>query len=224
MIQPFLESMNTSLANSTYYGILDTGYVAPESWTAKYQALVSGGASIVQIRAKGSTEAERYQLTEQIVAHRSNSSAPQPHLIINDDIDLALRYPGLGLHVGQDDLSPEAARDRLGPDRLLGLSTHSPEQATAAMNLPDGVLNYFAVGPIFATQTKPTYVPVGLELIKFVAAQKPSLPFFCIGGINRSNIPQVIAAGASRFVTVSDALCAPDTAAAVRESIQLAKA
>ncbi|MBD5778384.1 thiamine phosphate synthase [Pelagicoccus sp. NFK12] len=215
--------MNLSLHQSTFYGILDTGYVSPENWVAKYEALVSGGASIVQIRAKDSNQSERYQLTEQIVRYRAQSAAPQPHLVINDDLELALEHPDLGLHVGQEDLPAVEARKRLGPNRLLGLSTHSPEQARAAMALPAGTLNYFAVGPVFATQTKPTYTPVGLELVEYVAKQRPELPFFCIGGINRRNIEQVIAAGASRIVTVSDVLCSADTAAAVRESISIAR-
>ena len=208
----------------TFYGILDTGYVSREDWTAKYDALVAGGAGIIQIRAKGSSSAERYALTEKIIAHRnaqSHRGSPLPELVINDDLELALAFPNLGLHVGQDDLPAIQARRELGPDRLLGLSTHSPEQALEALQLGRGILSYFAVGPVFATPTKPTYTPVGLELVRFVAQQKPELPFFCIGGINRNNIPQVVASGASRIVTVSDVICDSDTAAAVAQSIAL---
>ena len=90
----------------------------------------------------------------------------------------------------------------------------------AAIALPKGVLDYFAVGPVFATQTKPDYEPVGLKLVTFTAKQNPPLPFFCIGGINRSNISQVHAAGAIRIVSVSDVLCNDDTANAVAQSIR----
>ncbi len=211
-----------------YYGILDASYVAPQDWLAKYDALVAGGAGLIQIRAKDATPAERRALVDQVVEHRAAlrsslstlHSPPQPPLIVNDDIELALAYPDLGLHVGQDDLPAAEARKRLGSRRILGLSTHSPEQALAAIDLGPKVLTYFAVGPVFATRTKPDYTPVGLELVRFVARQSPQLPFFCIGGINRGNVAQVREAGARRVVTVSDVLLADDTAAATRQTIE----
>ena len=213
----------TTQLRSPFYGILDTGYVSRSDWTAKYDALAAGGAGIIQIRAKKSDAAERAALLDQIVQHRARSHRPaseQPILIMNDDLELCLRHEGVGLHVGQDDIPAREARERLGPQRVLGLSTHSPEQARAAMELGPQVLSYFAVGPVFATQTKPDYTPVGLELVSFVAQLKPELPFFCIGGINRSNIEQLRDAGGRQIVTVSDALL-NDTAAVVAESIRL---
>lgn len=210
--------MNDTIANASFYGILDTGYVAPELWSEKYEALVRGGAGIVQIRAKATTASQREHLLQLIIEYRKKAKEPQPVLILNDDIDLCLKYEGVGLHVGQDDLPARQARERLGPDRALGLSTHSPEQAQAAIDLGPDILDYFAVGPVFATQTKPNYQPVGLELVRHVAELSPPLPFFCIGGINRSNIEKVCAAGARRIVTVSDALCDSDTESAVRQS------
>lgn len=211
------------LSTIAFYGILDTGYVPEEDWVAKYDALAAGGAGIVQIRAKSETRAQRARLLEAVLGRRACAPRPDqlPHLVVNDDIDLCLAYPALGLHVGQDDLPATEARQRIGPNRILGLSTHSPEQALAAMQLGPRILSYFAVGPVFSTPTKPDYAPVGLELVRFVANQRPELPFFCIGGIKRSNIHQVREAGAERIVTVSDALCDPDTAAAVRRSIEL---
>ncbi len=211
------------LADAFFYAILDTGYVTPENWLSKYDALVAGGASLVQIRAKRESPAQRADLLQRILDHRAAlpPAARRPPLVVNDDIELCLRHPALGLHVGQDDLPAPEARRQLGPERLLGLSTHSPQQALDAIALGPTVLSYFAVGPIFATQTKPDYAPVGLELARFVAEQRPNLPFYCIGGIHRGNIPQVRATGATRIVTVSDVLLAPDTAAAVRQSLDL---
>jgi thiamine-phosphate pyrophosphorylase len=139
-----------------------------------------------------------------------------PFLVINDDVELGARTAGAGLHLGQDDRPATAARTGIGPDRVLGLSTHSWEQAQAAMALPAGVLSYFCVGPLFATPTKPDYTPVGLELVRRVAAARPALPWFVIGGITRANLGAVIAAGAPRVVVVSDVLRAEDPAAAVR--------
>ena len=130
-----------------------------------------------------------------------------------------MNYEGVGLHIGQDDTPAREARERIGPHRILGLSTHSAEQAQEAMNLGADVLSYFAVGPLFATQTKPDYTPIGLELATWVAQENPDLPYFCIGGINRANAQQVRDTGARRVVTVSDVLLAEDTATAVKETL-----
>ena len=201
------------LQNIAFYGILDTGYVSRENWINKCKALLEGGAGIIQLRAKKESSDERRELLEEVLPLFSEVSVP---LIINDDLELAASYPNLGLHVGQDDITPREARERLGPDRIIGLSTHSMLQAQAAICLKD-LINYFAVGPIFATGTKPDYTPVGKSLITQVRTLEPPLPFFCIGGINRSNLPQVRAAGAKGVVAVSDVLEDPDTAEAVRE-------
>jgi len=206
-----------SLHQARFYGILDTAYVSRDDWTDKCAALIEGGADIIQLRAKKESHAERVELLESILPFFEERPLP---LIINDDIDLALLYPGLGLHVGQDDLPATEARDRLGPERILGLSTHTLEQAREAIDL-GATLNYFAIGPVFATATKPDYPPVGLELVRQVTAQQPQTPLFCIGGINRQNAPDIKAAGAQRLVAVSDVLCAADIAEAVREFKQI---
>lgn len=218
--------MAQNLQHCSFYGILDTGYVSPDEWIAKYDALAEGGATIIQIRAKNASPDELMELTRSVVEHRArtqNDKGNKPYLIINDSLEVALAFPDLGLHVGQDDLPAPEARRTLGPDRILGLSTHSPTQADQAMELGPEVLSYFAVGPVFPTQTKPDYTPVGLKLVRYVSDRKPELPFFCIGGINRHNIDQVRKAGARRIVTVSDVLCDLNTTSAVAESIQQIK-
>ncbi len=179
----------------------------------KCRALLAGGADIIQLRAKRERTTERIEILNTLVPLCEGTDVP---LIVNDDIEAALAFPGLGLHVGQDDLPPDQARVRLGPGRVLGLSTHSPEQAAGAIAHAEA-LDYFAVGPVFATPTKPDYTPVGLELVQQVAGLGPPLPWFAIGGIKRHNLAQVTAAGARRIVAVSDALCAEDSAAVVRE-------
>jgi len=210
-----------SLERARYYAILDSGYVPAERWVETYGALVRGGAHLVQIRAKGEASAQRRSLLERILERRQDDPGRYPPLVLNDDLELCLDYPGLGLHVGQDDTPAEEARRRLGPERLLGLSTHSIAQARAAMALGPAVLSYFAVGPVFATPTKPDYDPVGLGLVREVAAARPALPFFCIGGVKRTNLARVLEAGARRVVTVSDVLQAPDPAAAAAETVRL---
>ena len=206
--------MSISFEGCFFYGILDTGYVSADMWKFKCQSLIKGGADIIQLRAKKESLSERIALLEEVLPLFEEKDSPC--LIINDDIELALKYPGLGLHVGQDDTAVLEARERLGPDRILGLSTHSLAQATQAIAF-SSVLNYFAVGPVFQTATKPTYEPVGLELISRVCALKPPIPFFAIGGVSRATVTQVRQAGAKRIVVVSDTLLAKDTAQAVAE-------
>lgn len=202
--------------SARFYAILDTGYVKPENWHKKCRELLAGGADVIQLRAKNEAPDRREELLREILPLFEESTVP---LIVNDDIDLSLRFPRLGLHVGQDDMPAREARDRLGDDRILGLSTHSIEQAREAIAMGPDVLSYFAVGPIFGTPTKPDYTPVGLKLARQVVELNPPLPFFCIGGITRGNIADVVAAGARRVVVVSDVLRAKDSAIAISELI-----
>ena len=197
---------------SGFYAILDRGYVDDAQWEPKAQALVDGGAVLLQVRAKNASPEAILGLAERVRPILEAAAVP---LIINDHLEVALRIPGAGLHIGQDDLPVAEARRRLGPKRLLGLSTHSLEQARGAIAQAD-LLSYFAVGPVFATGTKPDYLPVGLELVAQVAALRPPLPFYCIGGIQPTNRQRVFDAGARGLVAVSDVLLSDDTAAAVR--------
>ncbi len=208
-----------SLAAARLYGILDTGYVdaSTDAWERTCLALLAGGVDLLQLPAKRESHTARPALLARILPLVQPTGVP---LFINDDLELALREPALGLHVGQDDLPVAEARAALGPDRLLGLSTHSPSQAAGALAQAD-LLDYFAVGPVFATATKPTYEPVGLELVSHVAGRRPALPWFCIGGLKTHNWPQVAAAGGVRAVVVSELLQAPDPAAQVQTWKQL---
>lgn len=210
---PTFAANQERLLRARLYAILDTGYVAADDLEAKCRELLAGGADIVQFRAKRASTSERAMMLERIYPLFEGSKVP---LILNDDLDLARLYPGVGLHVGQDDTDPRICRERLGSDRVLGLSTHSPRQAAEAMALGE-VLNYFAVGPVFATPTKPTYKAVGTALVAHVAATAPALPWFAIGGVNATTVAEVKAAGAQRVVAVSALLKAPCTCTATRE-------
>ena len=196
------------------YGILDAGYIAPNQWVEKCNALLKGGVDVLQVRAKKASHVQRCLLLESIL-HLFDNTIKVP-LLMNDDIEAALKYPNIGLHIGQDDIPPLEARSALGPTRLLGWSTHSLEQAQVAIALED-TLDYFAVGPLFSTPTKPDYPPVGIELAQKVKVLQPNLPFFCIGGIKRANLRQICKAGIERIVVVSDIICASDTQKATCE-------
>lgn len=205
--------MPVDLHLAVFYAILDTGYVPREQLVEKCRSLIAGGADIIQLRAKREDTAARIEILTTLVPLFADTNVP---LVVNDDLEAALAFPGLGLHVGQDDLPPQEARERLGPGRVLGLSTHSPQQAARAIACAE-VLDYFAVGPVFATPTKPDYTPVGLELVRHVAGLEAPLPWFAIGGIKRHNIAQVLAAGATRVVAVSEVLQADDSSGVISE-------
>jgi thiamine-phosphate pyrophosphorylase len=200
------------LSTARFYAILDTGYAPEERFGELAQAVLAGGADIIQVRAKKSSTAERIELLQIVAPLCAAAGVP---LVCNDDLAAALAVPGVGLHIGQDDLPAREARQLLGPERVLGLSTHSLTQAQGALALSD-VLTYFAVGPVYKTGTKPDYPAVGLELVRAVAALRPTLPWFCIGGINLQNAAQVRAAGAKTLVAVSEVLRAENPAAAVK--------
>jgi thiamine-phosphate pyrophosphorylase len=212
--------LTQDLKHAYFYGILDRSYVSPSQWKSKCLALLQGGADIIQIRAKEQTHAQRLQLLEKIYPLIVTTNIP---LIINDDLELALKYPRLGLHIGQQDIPPIQARKQLGPKRILGLSTHSLKQAKQAITLAHNTLSYFALGPIFSTPTKPNYTPVGLHLASQVETLAPPIPFFCIGGINRKNITQVKNLGVKRVAVVSDVLCDNNTTNAVKQIRQILK-
>jgi len=202
-----LSDMRSFFPNNGLYAILDSGYVTAGNWVDKATALLSGGASVLQVRAKELPFDEIRRRVQAVLPICARFEVP---LVINDHLDLALEFPDAGLHLGQDDGDIEQARLELGPNRPLGLSTHSLEQAQDAIAHAD-LLSYFAVGPVFATQTKPDYPPVGLELVRQTAALQPPLPFFCIGGLHSGNAPEVLRAGACGLVAVSALLQADDT-------------
>jgi thiamine-phosphate pyrophosphorylase len=133
-------------------------------------------------------------------------------LVINDHPQVAAVVGSEGVHVGQDDLTVAETRRIVGPSCFVGKSTHSEAQARAAM---DEGPDYIGFGPLFATGTKPDYTPIGLDAIAKVE-KLSTVPVFCIGGVNRDRLPQILAAGARRVVIVSAFLLAADPRGEVR--------
>jgi thiamine-phosphate pyrophosphorylase len=197
------------LENARLYAILDTGYVAPDRILSIAEKLVEGGVDLLQFRAKQMPLSEIVRLGQEL---RALIPAPGPLFILNDHPGLVEDIGADGVHVGQDDLSVDTAREQAGAESLVGKSTHSLAQAQAAEK--EGA-DYIGVGPIFATPTKPDYAPVGLELIAQVRA-RVRVPQFCIGGINETTLPSVLAAGARRIVIVSALLRSGDIPAYCR--------
>jgi thiamine-phosphate pyrophosphorylase len=158
--------------------------------------MLEGGVDLIQLRGKQQSVDEIVDLARQLHEMTSRSSTP---LIVNDHAEVAAKVPVEGVHVGQDDDSVRVAREKAGREIIIGKSTHSFEQATAAER--EGA-DYIGFGPIFATPTKPDYEPIGLADVKRVH-QNVTVPIFCIGGINIDNLQSVIDAGAKRVVMVS---------------------
>lgn len=162
---------------------------------ALLRAALSGGADIVQLREKRLGRAEIERAAETFRRVCDTYSAP---FIVNDDPELARACDADGVHLGQDDGSVAEARALLGPDALIGLSTHSEEQIAASA---EADVDHISVGPIWETPTKQGRPGVGLGLISHAAEHAPH-PFFAIGGIDAGNAAEVVAAGASRLCVV----------------------
>ncbi|HSJ04280.1 MAG: thiamine phosphate synthase [Verrucomicrobium sp.] len=197
-------------ADAHLYGILDLGYVQPADVERVTCELLAGGVDLLQLRAKKCEPAEIERMAR--LMHPLTKAAGIP-LIINDHPEIAASVGTEGIHVGQDDQSVAATRAIVGPSCFVGKSTHSVAQARAAME--EGA-DYIGFGPLYATGTKPDYVPIGLQEIAEVHAFA-TCPVFCIGGVNPQRLPEIVTAGARRVVIVSALLLAPDVVAAVRE-------
>ncbi|MFH0771564.1 MAG: thiamine phosphate synthase [Candidatus Omnitrophota bacterium] len=170
---------------------------------------VRGGADVIQLREKQASARDIVRLGLVVKKAIQDTKAL---FIINDRPDIALAVGADGVHLGQDDLPVEAARLILGKDKIIGLSTHSIAQALEAQKRG---ADYIGVGPIFSTPTKPDYKPVGLNLVKQVK-NKVNIPFVAIGGIDETNIDEVVDAGACRVAVVRAVCRAKDVEAAAR--------
>jgi thiamine-phosphate pyrophosphorylase len=174
-------------------------------------AALAGGADMIQLRDK---TGDLRALLPQARAIQALCRSLGAVFIVNDRLDLALAAGADGAHVGQEDLPAEAARALLPPGRILGVSTHSREQAEAAR---EGGADYIGFGPMFPTGTKDTgYTPRGLDALRAIRAAV-SLPILAIGGITLENVAEVIGAGATAPAVISAIVAAPDIAAAAAE-------
>ncbi|MFN2530799.1 MAG: thiamine phosphate synthase [Pyrinomonadaceae bacterium] len=185
------------------YAITDVS-VARLSHLEQVRQFVEGGASLIQLRDKSLSAGEFYQVARVAI---SVAGARNVRLIINDRVDIALAVGADGVHLGQHDMPPAAARQLLGSEAIIGLSTHDLEQARAAVELP---IDYLALGPIFRTCTKADPGPeVGLAGLQAVRSQIGEFPLVAIGGISLANAQNVIKAGADSVAVVSALLSPP---------------
>ena len=185
------------------YAIVDAGcFPTSGALIANAEELAAGGCTFLQYRNKSG---DARVMLDQARELRKRIE-PSVKLIMNDRADLCLAADFDGVHVGQDDLSPESVRKIIGPDRWLGVSTHNPEQLAAADRTS---ADYLAIGPVFSTSSKDKPDPVvGLEGVRR-ARQLTRKPLVAIGGITRANAASVIDAGADSVAVISDLLLDP---------------
>lgn len=186
------------------YPITDTR-ITNLTHTAQVEKLIEGGAKFIQLREKYDSPKNFYEQAKEAlkIARKSNVK-----IIINDRVDIALALGADGVHLGQDDLSPEYARKILGEKAIIGFSTHNIKQAADAVKFP---INYLAIGPVFSTKTKenPDEV-IGIEGVKNVREIVKKFPLVAIGGITLENFQEVLTAGANSVAVISDLLDAPE--------------
>ncbi|MDH6238516.1 thiamine phosphate synthase [Cryobacterium sp. CG_9.6] len=185
-------------------------------YAAFLDAAFEGGVDIIQLRDKTVEAAEELELLQVL---RSSAERHDKLWAVNDRADIATLAQAPVFHIGQKDLPLALARRLVGEKTMVGLSTHTPEQVNKAVT--DLSLDYFCVGPVWETPTKPGRAAVGPELVSYAANQvrveKSVVPWFAIGGIHLGNIEQVVTAGASRVVVVRAITEAKDPSEAAKE-------
>jgi thiamine-phosphate pyrophosphorylase len=203
------------LSDCRLYTFVDTAYLhgcAPEQVA---EQLCEGGSDLIQLRAKNSSREDVLRMAQAILPVTRKAGVG---LVINDHLDIAAEVGAEFCHLGQEDFFDAGHKHvselkPIGSALKIGLSTHAPVQAEQALAAgPD----YIAIGPVYATGTKPTAKPVTLEYVRWAAANV-KIPWFAIGGINLEALDDVLAAGARRICVVSAILNAPDVAQACRD-------
>ncbi len=175
------------------------------------EAALRGGVDVVQLRDKALDDGALIAAAEDF---RAAADAHGALFVLNDRPDLVAACRADGVHVGQDDATPAAARALVGPEAIVGRSTHAPAEADAADADPD--VDYLAVGPVHATPTKPGRPAAGLEYVTY-AARRVETPWFAIGGLDAGNVAAVVERGARAIVVVRAITEAADPEAAARE-------
>ena len=184
--------------------------VAEPEFLARVGAALDGGVDILQLRCKTEDALPTLRLAERVGALARAAGVP---FIVNDRADIAFAAGADGVHLGQQDLPVEFARRIVGDVAIIGRSSHEAAQADRAV--AEGA-TYFAVGPVWATPTKPGRAAAGLQYVRDVAARAPAIPWFAIGGITLDNVNEVLDAGATRIAMVRAVLDARDPAEAAR--------
>lgn len=190
--------------NTDIYGITCEQYARGRSNVETVREMIEAGIRIIQYREKKKKALYKYQECLKI---REITKRAEVTFIVNDDVDIAILVKADGVHIGQEDLPVEKVKELVGDDMIVGVSTHSPEQAWDAVRRG---ADYIGVGPIFPTQTKEDVCdPVGLEYLEYVV-RNINIPFVAIGGIKEHNISRVREKGAKCIAMVTEIVGAED--------------
>ena len=209
--------MNIKPETLRLYAVTDRAWAADEEdFFRQIEAAVRGGAAIVQLREKNLEDAAFLTEAKRFTALCRKLGAVS---IINDRADIALAAGADGVHVGQSDLEAERARALLGPDKIIGVSAHSPEEARRAR---EAGADYLGCGAAFATGTKSDAKPISKDTIRAVTAAA-GVPVVAIGGVSRENILELRGLGLSGVAVVSGIFAQGDVEAAARELLKLSK-
>jgi thiamine-phosphate pyrophosphorylase len=203
------EERRERLAAARLYLVCDSA-PGPHELPDLLRAAGAGGVDIVQLRDKELADDELAAVAN---AARALCERLGLLLIVNDRPAVAYEAGADGVHLGQEDMALARAREQVGPDMLIGLSTHAPGEIDT---VDAGVVDYIGVGPVHETPTKPGRRAVGLELVRYAAAHA-SVPFFAIGGLDAANLAEVLQAGASRACVLRAISGAADPERAARE-------
>jgi thiamine-phosphate pyrophosphorylase len=215
-------------AVSRLYAIIDSSYVTPEDIPTVAEKILASGVRTIQLRMKkepypaSTSSGEFLRLAREL---RGITKKFDAKFIVNDRIDIALMSEADGVHIGLEDIPPEEARKLLGPDRIIGYSTHTVEEALYGNELAkSGVVDYISIGPIFPTKTKKDASKVvGLELLR-AAADRVTVPITAIGGITEENLDSVLTALASNksgVALISEILLATDIDAKITALLKI---
>lgn len=203
------------------YAVLDADVAAAHGWNVPdlARAVIDGGGRLLQVRARRLDGAALLDLCARVVRI---AEAVAARVIVNDRADMAVLSGAAGVHVGQDDLPPQAVRRVVGRDAVLGWSTHTGAQLAAARDLP---ISYVAVGPVFQTATKDTgYAPVGTALVREAVSRAAGRPVVAIGGITLERASEVAEAGATSVAVISDLFTGGDPTARTRAFVEALRA
>lgn len=209
--------MHNNSVDYSLYLVTDRDCLGGKDFVATVEQALRGGATVVQVREKNLSTLEFFQVTSRIKSVTDKYGVP---LIVNDRADIALAVDAAGLHIGQEDLPLAVARRLLGPDKIIGVSASTLEEALLAQ---EQGADYLGVGAVFPTNTKDDADSVSLAALKSIKEQV-RIPVVAIGGINRSNVQPVMETGIAGVAVVSAVIAAQDPYEAACDMLRLIRA
>lgn len=209
--------MHNNSVDYSLYLVTDRDCLGGKELVATVEQALQGGATVVQVREKNLSTLEFFQVTSRIKSITDKYGVP---FIVNDRADIALAVDAAGLHIGQEDLPLAVARRLLGPDKIIGVSASTLEEALLAQ---EQGADYLGVGAVFPTNTKDDADSVSLEALKSIKEQV-RIPVVAIGGINRSNVQPVMETGIAGVAVVSAVIAAQDPYEAACDMLRLIRA